>query len=190
MSGGGCGDAFLARRFVQSSFPRLGEFFGRGSRGCRRSDFGYLLQMPPPPIPLGPVRPHFGLEISPDPVRLGILDAGQSAEAVITIRNPTAQSVSIDRVETSCPCIETGPARLEIAPGEIRELTLKFDASTEPEFGGALSVEVAGYGESGRLVLRARVLVEVRADVAKASQSDRGVLVVGSRETGPRRSPR
>ena len=92
--------------------------------------------------------------ISPDPVSLGSLIAGQHANARITLRNSTPRPVEIQRVETSCPCLCVEPTSLNIGAGEVEEVMVAFDPSEAPDFRGGLAIDVVGYGSTGEIVFR------------------------------------
>jgi hypothetical protein len=96
----------------------------------------------------------FPLAINPDPVSLGVLNAGQAARAMITLRNPGPQPVSVERIETGCSCLRVGPAPIRLGPGESAALTVAFDPSHDPDFRGMLSIDVDGHDATGSLVFR------------------------------------
>lgn len=104
------------------------------------------------------------LEIGPDPLSFGSLRPGISAKEEVTVRNRGMAPIDIERVETSCPCLEVAPLPLRIGPGQNGRLMMRFNPAEEPDFRGRLSVEVAGYGPNGRIAFRMRVRVEVRSD--------------------------
>jgi len=87
----------------------------------------------------------YRLTISPDPISLGTLGNGQSAKAAAFVRNPGAGAVTIERIDTSCPCLRALLEPTTIGPGETGRITLSFDPKDEPDFQGELSIEVVGY---------------------------------------------
>lgn len=102
------------------------------------------------------------LHVSPDPTVLGAIRPGQSATASLTLRNPQADAVIVEQVETSCYCVRVTPASFRIAPDEDVELTVTFDSSKEPNFRGGLSVQVAGKGRDDVVLFRTLVELTVR----------------------------
>ena len=114
--------------------------------------------IPPPPSNLTrPGSGFFPLEINPNPVDLGTLAPGRSAQTTITLHNPCPLMVSVDRIETSCQCLRVGPAPARLMPGERAVLAARIDLSSETEFRGGLSITVAGIAASGREVFQTRV---------------------------------
>jgi hypothetical protein len=121
---------------------------------------------PTPPPALGPAYPSrqlFPLEIDPNPVSLGILEVGQSGERLVSLRNPQSELVYLERISTSCPCIQVTPAPIQVSPRETKNLTVRFDLSTEPDFRGGLSVEITGIGVGEQVLFQSKVDFEVRA---------------------------
>lgn len=89
-----------------------------------------------------------GFIVSPSPVNLGTLSPGQVAEAKLTVRNETARSRSLARIESSCPCVKIGPVVQTLRAGDMESLILIFDASEEPDFRGRLAVNVRGLDDA------------------------------------------
>jgi len=86
--------------------------------------------------------------------------SGQTATAVVALINRTSDAITIERIDTSCPCLAVTPGSFRIDSGERLALNLKFDSSTEPEFRGRLSIEVTGYAANGA-AFQTRVKLEV-----------------------------
>ena len=104
----------------------------------------------------------FPLEISPDPVSLGILLPGQSTGAKVVLRNSGPQTVTVARIETSCPCLKIEPVSFKIGSGELVNLAIGFDPSHAPDFRGALSIKVTGFSITGEVNFLARVDLKVQ----------------------------
>jgi hypothetical protein len=115
-------------------------------------------------------RQRFPLEISPDPVDLGILLPGQSAQATITLHNPGPHPVSVEQIETRCPCIRVEPASFKVAAGEFAEFVARFDPSHDPDFRGGLSIDVVGRSSRDFVLFRARVNLDIRVQNLAALQ--------------------
>ena len=105
-------------------------------------------------------RRHFPLEISPDPVRLGVVIQGHDARAHLTIFNRGSQPVSLDLIETTCPCLTIAPASIALPPGESKTLTIQFNSSAEPDFLGTLLMDVTGHAR-GQLLFETQVKLRV-----------------------------
>ena len=109
------------------------------------------------------------LAINPDPVDLGIIEQGESAEASVVLENSRSEPVVLDRVKTSCPCVRFTPASVTVGAGETAALTVTFDPLSDPEFVGGLGVEATGYDSRGRALFKTRVDLEVRRRTTTAS---------------------
>jgi hypothetical protein len=104
---------------------------------------------------------RFPLEISPDSIDFGILPPGEAAEACLTVRNTQDDSVVLERIQTSCPCIEATPAPTRIGPRQAEKLKVIFNASRDGDVGGPLSVELTGHLADGRIGFRALVRLQI-----------------------------
>ena len=122
-----------------------------------------LNHTPPRPVnSAGAATHHFPLEISPDPIDLGILRRGESAHASVLIRNKQNVSLIIERVVLSCPCILAPSFPLQMGPHDVSRLSFSFDPSSEPDFEGKLAIEVTGYLAGGEIAFRTEVILEVQ----------------------------
>ncbi|MHB1557825.1 MAG: DUF1573 domain-containing protein [Isosphaeraceae bacterium] len=101
------------------------------------------------------------LDVLPNPVELEILGPGQSARREISVRNSSSRPVAVERIDTTCPCIQVSPGSFAVGAGETRFLTVRFDPSHDPEFRGGLSVVVTGFDESERAIFCTRVDLEI-----------------------------
>lgn len=100
---------------------------------------------------------------TPDPLSLGELDAGRTADGVLVLKNAFDQPVTVTSVATSCPCLTTSPPSFRIEAHDQRELKVTFDSAEEPDFRGGLSIDVTGSDASGKTVFRGRVNLTVLA---------------------------
>ncbi len=108
------------------------------------------------------------LEVSPNPLSLGVLRPGQDARAELAIRNAGPDPVVIARSRTSCPCITLQPIPLRLGPGESAALTVRFDPDEEPEFRGGLSVAYSFHDAVDVVLCRGAVDLIVRKDSRKS----------------------
>ncbi|MFI5460894.1 MAG: DUF1573 domain-containing protein [Isosphaerales bacterium] len=122
---------------------------------------------PPPLNPAGSDARQFPLEISPNPVSLGVLTAGRSVRSTVTLRNRGRQPVTVNRIEASCPCLRIHPNAFEIGAGEADALTFEFDHSAERDFQGDLAINVVGYDGVGNAAFRTRVDLHIQAETRK-----------------------
>jgi len=134
----------------------------------------------PPPGPA-----LLSLIAEPSTIELGRLKPGQNASRAISLRNRGSAPVTIERIETSCPCISAKAAPSHVRSGESALLTVNFDASEDPQFRGRLAVECIGLSSSGEPVFRCRVDLSVVgatiADDTASPTSLYGILLEGSR---------
>lgn len=105
---------------------------------------------------------RFPLEISPNPVSLGSLNPGQVVDKKIVLSNPWTTPVTIQRIETSCPCLEVAPVPIEIASGRSGEIVVRFNSTEDPDYRGVLGIEVTGYNPSGKSVMEMRIDLEIK----------------------------
>lgn len=117
--------------------------------------------MPPPPLrPAKPPRRYFPLAVNPDPAVLRVVDSEKTAEAQFAIRNTETTPLTLERIETSCPCIRVGGVPVRLEPGARVELKATFSSSDDPDLQGGLSVVVTGYLADGRVGYQTRVDVQ------------------------------
>jgi Protein of unknown function (DUF1573) len=107
----------------------------------------------------------FPVEISPDPVELGVVNEGRVSKAVLSLTNRAARELVIDRLETGCPCLTITPGQLLIAPSETKVVAVEFDPSGDPDFHGRLCIDISGYSK-GKRAFHTVAEVEVRNDPA------------------------
>lgn len=102
---------------------------------------------------------HFPLEISPDHVVLDATGQGDTTSAVILLRNTRLRHVTINRVETSCPCVRITPIPVRVGPNETVAVkaTLKQTAD-EPILEARLSIGITGYAADGTILFRSQIL--------------------------------
>jgi hypothetical protein len=103
-----------------------------------------------------------GVSVTPAEVDLGHVPAGSRQRVALTLYSAQAESLLLDELESSCPCVrgEGLPWRLE--PGQRRPVAVEVDLSAEPEFRGRLQIELVGKS-SGRVVFRSRLTAQVQA---------------------------
>jgi hypothetical protein len=107
--------------------------------------------------------PTGSLVVEPNPLDLGVLNAGQTAKATLALRNTRDKPLSIASITTSCSCVLVSPAQVRVEPGESVTLSVSFDPQAEPDFRGGLSIEVVGRDSREAVLFRARVNLDIRA---------------------------
>lgn len=93
---------------------------------------------------------------------IGVIAAGWPAQSPFVVRNDGSAPVMLKRAVTSCPCIGVSGMPVRLGPNEARSLKVAFDPTEDPEFRGALSVDVSGYDGTGKTLFRARAELDVR----------------------------
>ncbi len=82
-------------------------------------------------------------------------------ETSFSVRSTHDETVTIDRIETSCLCIDVGGVPIRLGPDESTELKVTFSPSDESDFEGRLSVRVTGYLADGGIGFQTTVNIEV-----------------------------
>jgi hypothetical protein len=121
------------------------------------------------------------LTVDPPSFELGAVPFGQTATSSVTIQNDGAGAVHLDLVPSSSAFTLEGPAALELAHGEARELTARYVATHGDGLAEAVELRADGF---------APVVVPVSATTAFGQLStwsgvehDLGTVNVGCAET-------
>ena len=131
--------------------------------------------VPPPASNLTSVeRLQLPFEVSPDPLELGSVRNGESARATVTMTNRVSGPLTLDRVETSCPCMHATGTPVTVGAGETASLDVSFDPSDEPGFEGGLSVDVTGLHATGKTLFKTTVNVRVNVDQQRKANEEDG----------------
>ena len=96
---------------------------------------------------------------APSTIALGDTEVGRILNARLELRCP--EPLTIDRVESSCPCVRVTPTVASLEPGVIATLDVAFDPSEDPDFHGSLSVRLEGYS-GRRLAFTTRAKIHVK----------------------------
>jgi hypothetical protein len=99
----------------------------------------------------------FPLEVSPDPIEIGALGAGESRLVSVNLRNTRNTELMLDRIVTSCPCVRVEQVPARIAPAETASLKIRVDGESESNYGDWLAVEIGGYLPDGTVAFRMKV---------------------------------
>jgi Protein of unknown function (DUF1573) len=101
------------------------------------------------------------LVAEPDTVDLGRLAPGQNSSRGILLVNRASAPVTVDRIETSCPCISAKSNSPLVQVGQSALLTVNYDGAEDPQFRGTLAVECTGLSSGGDPLFRIRVDLSV-----------------------------
>jgi hypothetical protein len=116
--------------------------------------------------------PKFPFALTPDPVDFGVLHPGESTQSSLLIQNTQDETLALERIETSCPCIAAEPVASLIKPHETRKLTASFDRSSERNFAGPLGVLITGYLTGNKVAFQTRVKLCVGAESGQDEQQE------------------
>jgi hypothetical protein len=105
--------------------------------------------------------------VTPEVVDLGTLRPGESAEATITLYNPTDETVVIERIETSCDCVYVDAPRIAISRGGSCKAVVRASADRDGDQEASLRVRIAGYAPDNQTKFQAHAVLKRRA--AKAA---------------------
>jgi len=94
---------------------------------------------------------------------LGALPPGRAGSGSLRVQNVSSERLTVERVETSCPCVVVRGLPVSLESNEARDLELSFDPSEDPEFRGALCVGATGFLSGGRVAFRTNVNLRVEA---------------------------
>ena len=106
-------------------------------------------------------RQAFPLAIRPDPIMVGVVQSGKRAETWLSVHNTQHETVTIERIETSCPCVVMDCTSVRLGPHEATDLKVTFEPSEDPDFEGYLSIEVTGYLADGSVGFLTNVNIQV-----------------------------
>ncbi len=102
----------------------------------------------------------FALEV-PAKLSLGYLPSGSVKNTTLELKNLTPVVVAIDRIETSCECLQIEPILLLIDPYAKSRIKLIFSTIEEPKFRGRLQVEIIARGSNNHILFKTVVDLEV-----------------------------
>jgi hypothetical protein len=94
-------------------------------------------------------------------VDLGVIIQGESVQTNRWIRNQGDKPIRIAKIEKSCECVDLKIIQSEIQPGEKAFVQISYDGAKEPDFTGALQIEVTLLEDSGQSLGSIQVPVEV-----------------------------
>ena len=112
-------------RFFSSSL-------GATARGNALTVVEDLLSKMPPPAPT--------ITVQQTAVDFGTIDAGQTGEQTITIKNTGTGSLEITGIESDVSGLTFDPSTFTLAPNGSQTVTVTFPSSTEGEFSGSINI--------------------------------------------------
>lgn len=143
-------------QYLAWALPALGPI------ACTPTDASPRTLQAPPPSQSAP------LIVSPEALSLGTLAPGESGRGTLTLRNRRSEPMTVARVATTCPCIRLAPLPLTVAPNGEATLQIEFDPSDQPDFRGALGVEIQGLDAGGQTLFKTKVLLQVASPPVKS----------------------
>jgi hypothetical protein len=119
-----------------------------------------------PDRPASELRRNIDLPVeAPQEISLGSVRAGQKRRRSFIIINRSGSSKAIERVESSCPCVEINPHRFTLETNSSAMLEVTCNTSEEPRFQGRLCVEIVGYGPEEAEYFRTNIIIDIDGDV-------------------------
>ncbi len=98
------------------------------------------------------------LVTTPDPIVLGAIEP---ADGAVSVHHTGSLPMTLQRVETSCPCVHVAPLPIELGAREAKVLYVGFiPAPDDADFVGRLLVNVTSYTADSTVALRARVQID------------------------------
>jgi hypothetical protein len=102
------------------------------------------------------------LEAQPSKIDLGVVPPASRLRAEIHLFNPHSQKVTIERVETSCDCLQPLGLPWSISPNQMSIVPFEMDLGHEPRFRGGLGIGATGRTSDDNIAFEIKVEVEVR----------------------------
>ena len=102
------------------------------------------------------------LTLTPESLDLGTLASRAVGRAELQVTNGSTQTIDIERVSTSCPCMTVAPGAFRVGPMQGKTIRVTFYPAAERDFRGQLRVDISGHGSDGEILLRTSVAVTVR----------------------------
>ncbi len=79
--------------------------------------------------------------------------------------------MTIERIETSCPCLTATPAPIRVGPHERIALAINFDSSSDHDFAGRLSIAITAYARA-EVAFRTFARVELLSESSKSGAEE------------------
>lgn len=98
-------------------------------------------------------------------IDIGVVFQGEIVQTNWWIRNQSDNPISIAKIEKSCECVDLNFTKIGVLPGKKVLVQITYDAAKEPDFAGALQIEVVLSDESGNKIGLILVSVEVAPKV-------------------------
>ena len=108
---------------------------------------------------------RYPLSVTPDQIVIGELSAGETTRRTVEVFNPSARPYTLEKVTSSCPCVNVEGVPATIEPKSSIKLEIGIATAEEPDFRGSLAVELLGQTQNETILFR----VEARFSVIDAS---------------------
>jgi hypothetical protein len=93
-------------------------------------------------------------------IDLGVVPQSGRREYAFLLQNPSELPVTLDKIETSCECLQVSLPRRFIPAKTKAVVVLRFDLGHDKEHQGKLAIEVKGYEVNRKLALALTVYVD------------------------------
>jgi len=101
------------------------------------------------------------LDVLPAQIDLGTVNQGSRQYVSFEVHNPHDRPVTISRMEVSCKCLTPKLSQWKIAPSENLTAYFYLDLSKEPDFRGALLMDIRAFTDDNQLAFLASVELKV-----------------------------
>lgn len=95
-------------------------------------------------------------------IDLGIVPQGREQHEYFELTNPTAKRIEIDRIETSCDCLNITLANPEIPPGANVLACADLDLTRAIDFRGKVRIEAKGLTTRDQIAFLINIEVDAR----------------------------
>jgi hypothetical protein len=98
---------------------------------------------------------------APTAIELGELPQDAGMKIPLILKNSHEEPVTVDRLDTTCPCVFADELPWLVPPGKEVQVLLHLDLRREPGFSGRLSIRCSGRTATGTSTFTLRVNVKV-----------------------------
>jgi hypothetical protein len=127
-------------------------------------DYWLPAQSPSDPTGVAKTSEACALRPSVQKIDLGLVQQRTQKNLTFTLTNSGPTEINVSTIRTSCDCLSVEVGARSIQSGDTIEVTLFLDLGKEPNFAGALAIEVEGFQMSGQKLFGLTVLVSVKGE--------------------------
>jgi hypothetical protein len=106
-------------------------------------------------------RPPQGIPDIPQSVDFGTVLNGTLSEHMLSLTNPTPETLPLDHLLISCSCLKLACPAHAIPPHGTAQLRMALDLRSDPDFAGDLAIDISASDSRGEAVPLALIKVSV-----------------------------